>query len=273
MGSNAYPVSINQATVRQRWTLRQAIEGCARHGVRGIATWRDKLQECGIKEAARMIADHGLTVTGHLRAGMFPAATPEGRRAAIDDNKRAIDEAAGVKAQCLVLLGGAIPPGSKDIAGARRMFVDGLAEVLPYARAAGVPMAVEPLHPMYAADRACINTLGQANDICDELGEGCGIAYDVYHLWWDPNLKAETKRAGKRILGFHVCDWLVPTNDFLTDRGMMGDGVIDIPLIRSWVEEAGYQGFCEVEILSSRWWAEDPDKVVELCVERCRTAC
>ncbi len=276
MTKSELPFSFNQITTKLQWNLRQAVEGCVRHGLTGITVWRDKLEECGVKEAAQLLDDNGMTVTGLCRAGMFPAATAEARRAAIEENKRAIDEAAAIKAQCLVLLGGAMPENSKDISGARRMFVDGLAEVLPYAKAAGVAMAIEPLHPMYAADRACINSIGQANDICDELGDGVGIAVDVYHLWWDPNLETEIERAGKvmnRILGFHVCDWMVPTNDFLLDRGMMGDGCIDIPKIRGWVEKAGYDGYVEVEILSSRWWAEDPDVVLKTCIERYETVC
>jgi sugar phosphate isomerase/epimerase len=161
------------------------------------------------------------------------------------------------------------------------MVRDGIAEVLPYARAANMPLAIEPLHPMYAADRACVNTMAQANDLCDDLGEGLGIAVDVYHVWWDPDLEREIRRTGdaardghKRILAFHICDWLVPTNDLLLDRGMMGDGVIDLPKIRGWVEAAGYDGLHEVEIFSSEnWWKRDPHEVVRVCIERHRSCC
>ena len=159
---------------------------------------------------------------------MFPAADAAGRRAALDDNRRAVDEAAAIGARCLVLIAGGLPKGSKDLAGAHAQVRDGLAALLPYARAAGVPLAIEPLHPMYAADRACVNTLAHANDLCDELGDGLGIAVDVYHVWWDPDLPRQIARAGKRILTYHVCDWLVPTRDLLLDRGMPGDGVIDL---------------------------------------------
>jgi sugar phosphate isomerase/epimerase len=166
-------------------------------------------------------------------------------------------------------------PVSKDIAGARQMVRDGLAELLEYARASAMPLAIEPLHPMYAGDRACVNTMEHANDLCDELGSGIGIAVDVYHVWWDPQLKAQIERAArageKRILAFHVCDWLVPTMDLLNDRGMMGDGVIDIRLIRSWVEAAGYRGLHEVEIFSAaNWWKRDGDEVLATCQERHR---
>lgn len=268
-------LSLNTATVRDKWKLRQIIEGCSRHGIRGISPWRDKLAEMGAKNAARAIRDHGLTVTGLCRGGMFPAADRNGRKAAIDDNLRAVDDAAVLEARCLVLVAGGLPPGSKDLAGARAMVRDGIGEVLDHARSAGVPLAIEPLHPMYCADRACINTLAQALDLCDELGEGVGVAVDVYHVWWDPQLSAQIERAGdKRLLAFHICDWLVPTTDLLTDRGMMGDGVIDLPLVRSWMERAGYRGFQEVEIMSSRnWWRRDPDEVLVTCRVRHQTAC
>jgi sugar phosphate isomerase/epimerase len=170
---------------------------------------------------------------------------------------------------------GGLAPGSKDLAGAREQVRDGIGAVLDHAKSCGVPLAIEPLHPMYAADRACVNTMAHANDLCDELGAGLGIALDVYHVWWDPNLKAEIERAGdKRLLAFHICDWLVPTADLLLDRGMMGDGVIDIPLIRSWVEAAGYRGFHEVEIFSANnWWKRDPDEVLMICRERHQSCC
>ena len=268
-------LSLNTATVREKWSLRQMIEGCARHGIRGIAPWRDKLAELGVKEAAKLIRANGLTVTGLCRGGMFPAADRKGRQAAIEDNLRAIEDAATLEARCLVLVVGGLPAGSKDLAGAREQVRDGIGAVLGHARACGVPLAIEPLHPMYAADRACVNTLAQANDLCDELGDGLGLAVDVYHVWWDPRLKAEIERAGaKRLLAFHICDWLVPTTDLLLDRGMMGDGVIDIPLVRSWVEAAGYHGFHEVEIFSaSNWWRRDPDEVLITCRERHQRFC
>ena len=272
-------LSLNTATVREKWSLRQMIEGCARHRIRGISPWRDKLAEMGVKEAAKAIRDNGLTTTGLCRGGMFPAADRKARRAAIDDNLRAIDDAATLEAKCLVLVSGGLPPGSKDLAGARGMVRDGVGEILDHASSAGVPLAIEPLHPMYCADRACVNTLAQALDLCDELnrnGSGAlGVAVDVYHVWWDPLLRAQIERAGdKRLLAFHICDWLVPTADLLTDRGMMGDGIIDLPLLRSWMEQAGYHGFHEVEILSSRnWWRRDPDEVLATCRIRHQTVC
>ncbi|MCC6610813.1 MAG: sugar phosphate isomerase/epimerase [Burkholderiales bacterium] len=272
-------LSLNTATVREKWNLEQMIEGCARRGIRGISPWRDKLEALGAKEAAARFRGAGLTVTGLCRGGMFPAADRKGRAAAIADNLRAIDDAATIEARCLVLVVGGLPPGSKDLAGAREMVRDGIGEVLDHARSAGVALAIEPLHPMYAADRACVNTLAQALDLCDELDRGAsgalGVAVDVYHVWWDPALERQIERAGeKRILAFHICDWLVPTTDLLLDRGMMGDGVIDLPLIRSWVEAAGYRGFHEVEIMSARnWWRKDPDEVLATCKERHQRFC
>lgn len=272
LSADAALLSLNTITVREQWSLVDCIDGCVRHGIGAISPWRDKLAEIGADEAARRIDAAGLMVTGLCRGGMFPAADDAGRQAALDDNRRAVDDACTIGARCLVLVVGGLPPGSRDIAGARQQVRDGIAALLEHSRAANMPLAVEPLHPMYAADRACVNTLAQANDLCDELGDdGLGIAVDLYHVWWDPDLAAQIGRAGKqRILAFHVCDWLVPTTDLLLDRGMMGDGIIDIRGIRRLVEEAGYNGFCEVEILSRRWWAEDPNLVLTRCVERHR---
>lgn len=264
-------LSLNTATVREKWNLAQMIEGCARHGIRGISPWRDKLDELGVNQAARMIRAHDLRVTGLCRGGMFTAVDGAGRDAAIQDNLKAIDDAATIGAQCLVLVAGGLPAGSKDIAGAREQVRDGIAAILPAAKAAMVPLAIEPLHPMYAADRACVNTLRQALDLCEVLGDGVGVAVDVYHVWWDPKLRVQIARAGeeKRLFAYHICDWLVPTTDLLLDRGMMGDGVIDLPKIRGWVEAAGYAGFHEVEIFSAgNWWKRDPDEVLEVIKQR-----
>jgi len=262
-------LSLNQITTDAQWNLRQAVEGCARRNVRGISVWRHKLEECGAGEAAKILADHGMTVTGLCRGGQFPAADEAGRRAAIEDNLRAIDEAKTIDAACLVLVAGGLADGSKDLADAHRQVRDGIAAILPHARAVGMPIAIEPMHPMICADRGCVNTLAHANDLCEELGVGLGVAVDVYHVWWDPRLEPEIARAGDRILAFHVCDWLVPTRDLVFDRGMMGDGVIDIPRIRGWVEAAGYRGFNEVEIFSrENWWKRDADDVLTTCIER-----
>ncbi|HVG52211.1 MAG TPA: sugar phosphate isomerase/epimerase [Xanthobacteraceae bacterium] len=263
-------LAINSATVKSL-NLQQLVDGCARAGITAIAPWRDLVQAVGIPQAGKMIRDAGLKVTSLVRAGLFTASDAGGRRAAIDDNRRALDEAVGIGAANLLLIAGGLPPGSKDIVGARHQVRDGLATLLPYARQANMPLAMEPLHPMTAADRGCVTTLGNANDLCDELGEGLGVAIDVYHVWWDPTLPREIARAGKRILGYHVCDWLVPTTDLLLDRGMMGDGIIDLKSIRKMVEDAGYNAPVDVEIFSAgNWWKRDPDEVLRICAERFR---
>ncbi len=264
-------LSINLATLREQWDLRQAVEGCARHGIRAVAPWRDQIAKVGLTESACVLRDNGMRVTGLCRGGMFPAPTEAGRQAALDDNRRALEEAVALGAECLVLVVGGLPGDSRDIAGARRMVEDGIGKLLEAARPAGMPLAIEPLHPMYAADRACVNTLRQALDLCDRLGEGAGVAVDVYHLWWDPELEAQIARAGEggRLLAYHICDWLVPTRDLLLDRGMMGDGVIELPRIRGWMERAGYGGLHEVEIFSAEdWWMRDPEEVLQTCIAR-----
>jgi sugar phosphate isomerase/epimerase len=257
-------LSLNTATVRKQWNLAQMIDGCARHGIRGIAPWRDQVAALGLSETVSLVKKHGLTVTGLCRGGFFTAKDWR------DDNRRAIEEAHELGAQCLVLVVGGLPPGSKDLIGARNQVRDGIAAILPEARAAGVPLAIEPLHPMQAAERACINTLEQALNLCDILGDGLGVAVDVYHVWWDPKLQSQIERAGRqRLLAYHICDWLSPTRDLVSDRGMMGDGVINLPLIRRWIEKAGYAGFQEVEIFSELdWWKRDPDEVLKTCKER-----
>ena len=267
-------LSLNTATVKMQWDLASCIDGCARHGIGGIAPWRDVLQAMGVTKAAQAIRDAGLGVSGLCRGGWY---TAEGAltKSVIDDNKRAVDEAAEIGAECLIMVVGGLPKGSRDIEGARNIIRDGLAQTLDYARDKGVPVAIEPLHPMYCADRAAINTLEQALDLCDALGEGIGVAADLYHIWWDPKLAEQIARAGNtRLMGLHLCDWLVPTTDMLEDRGMMGDGIIDIPNIRTMVEAAGFNGFCEVEIFSaSNWWRRDPDEVLETLIERGTTVC
>lgn len=262
-------ISLNTATVSRQWDLRQAVDGCLRHGIGGIAPWRDKLHEIGIEQASQLIRGSGLSVSGLCRGGWYTAEgalTP----AVIDDNKRAVDEAVAIGAECLVMVVGGLAEGSKDLVSARQTVEEGLAKTLDYARTVSMPIAIEPLHPMYAADRACVNTTAQALDLCDTLGEGVGVALDVYHVWWDPDIKAQIKRAGQsRLLAFHICDWLVPTTDMLSDRGMMGDGVIDIASYRNMVEEQGFSGLNEVEIFSAEhWWKKDPDQVLTEIIKR-----
>jgi sugar phosphate isomerase/epimerase len=274
-------LSLNTATVRRQADLLGIVEACARHGIAAVSPWRDQVAAVGPQRATRAIRDAGLKLSGYCRGGLFPA-SGEHVAAARDDNRRAVDEAAALAAPCLILVAGGLPqfarPGStasKDLAGARKMIEDGIAELLVHARQARLPLAIEPLHPMYAADRAAVNTLAQALDIADRLdpdGGALGVAVDVYHLWWDPDLYAGIARAGReRLLAYHVSDWLVPTKDMLNDRGMMGDGVVDLQRIRGAVEDAGYTGLIEAEIFSDYWWAQPMDRVLATCVERYRS--
>jgi len=270
-------LSINLATTRGSWGFAEAVDGCLRHGITAISPWRDQVEAIGLNEAARIVKSNGLQVTGLCRGGMFPGTSPEDCQKRIDDNFRAIDEAAALGADCLVMVVGGLPAGSRDIVAARQMVTDGIAAILPHAKASGVPIAIEPLHPMYAADRSCVNTLDQALDICDALDDdNLGVAIDVYHVWWDPKLSAAIARAGQgnRIFAHHICDWLVPTTDLLLDRGMMGDGVIDLKDFRRQIETAGYTGPQEVEIFSrDTWWKRSGDEVLQTCIERFRTVC
>lgn len=264
-------LSINLATVRQQWKLPEAVEACAKLGIPYVDPWRDQVAAVGLDTAVKAIKDNGLKVSGYCRGGMFPATDTGGRQAAIDDNKRALDEAAALGAECLVLVVGGLPQGSRDLDAARQMVTDGLASILPHARSVKVPLAIEPLHPMYAGDRACVNTLKQALDMAGQLGDDVGVAIDVYHVWWDPEVEAQIARAGreKRILGYHICDWLVPTKDLLLDRGMPGDGVIDLPRFRKLIEAAGYTGPTEIEIFSAQdWWTRPGEEVLKTCIER-----
>ncbi|HUG21641.1 sugar phosphate isomerase/epimerase family protein [Piscinibacter sp.] len=277
-------LSINTATVRAQWPLDRIIDECAARGIRAISPWRDQVAAVGLDDVAKRLRSTGIELSGYCRGGMFPASTAEGRQRALDDNRRAVDEAATLNAACLVLVVGGLPgalagaPEHRDIAAARTDVRDGIAATLEYARSAGMPLAIEPLHPMYAADRACVNTLEHALDLCDALDPersgALGVAVDLYHVWWDPKLQEQIARAGKeRLLAFHVCDWLVPTRDMLNDRGMMGDGIIDIPRIRGWVEAAGFAGYSEVEIFSSEnWWRRDGGEVLDACIERHRSS-
>ncbi|MER9947159.1 sugar phosphate isomerase/epimerase family protein [Mesorhizobium sp. M0047] len=269
-------LSINLATTRGSWGFAEAVDGCLARGITAIAPWRDQVATVGLDEAARIVHLNSLKVTGLCRGGMFPAADEAGRQAAIDDNLRAIDEAAALGADCLIFVVGGLPKGSRDLAAARQMVEDGFNAILPHARVANVPLAIEPLHPMYAADRACVNTLKQALDLAGRLGPDVGVAIDVYHVWWDPELAEGIARAGRenRIFAHHICDWLVPTTDLLLDRGMMGDGIIDLPGIRDKVEAAGFHGPQEVEIFSAEnWWKKPGEVVLDTVVERFRTVC
>lgn len=271
--------SLNTATVRMQAPLDRIIEACAARGIGLIDPWRDQVQAVGLDKIGRQLRDAGIKLSGYCRGGFFTAADQAGLAAALEDNRRAIDEAVTLGAPCLVLVVGALPgaltgpPKSKDIGIARSQVRDGIAASLDYARTVGMPLAIEPLHPMQAAERACVNTLEQALDLCDALDPGrsgaLGVALDAYHVWWDPKLSGQIERAGAdRLLAYHVCDWLVPTKDLVNDRGMMGDGVIELRKLRGMVEAAGYKGAVEVELFSDAWWSQPMDVVLDTCMSR-----
>jgi sugar phosphate isomerase/epimerase len=274
--------SINTATLGHRAPIDRVIEDVARAGFGGICPWRRDLAKCDVAAVARHIRDAGLKVSGYCRSTYLPAATEDGFRASLEDNKHAIEQAALLGAECFVMVVGSLPEGSRDLALARAQVADGIVKLGEYARGCGVRLALEPLHPMYAGDRSCLNTIAQALDLAEAIEpvQGAapilGVALDVYHTWWDPNLSASIARAGvsRRLFAFHVCDWLVPTRNLLTDRGMMGDGVIDIPHIRDLVEATGYDGLVEVEIFSEmNWWRKEANLTLATCAQRLQTVC
>lgn len=275
-------LSLNTATVRKQWELDQIIDECAKKGIRAISPWRDQVAAIGLKKIAAQLKALDICLSGYCRGGFFPAISAAHRRASLADNRLAIDEACELAAPCVVLVVGGLPGAISgqaiynNLDRARAEVFDGIAATLEYARSCEMPLAIEPLHPMQAAERACINTLEHALDICDALdpaGSGqLGVAVDVYHVWWDPKLQGQIKRAGaRRLLAYHVCDWLAPTRDLLNDRGMMGDGVIELRKIRGWMEEAGFKGYCEVEIFSNTWWQKTGEEVVDACIMRHRS--
>lgn len=254
------------------WSLRQCVEGYAAAGIGALSVWRHLIdpEQGGVTpdEAARMLRDHGMSVPALVRGGFFPAMQSAKRQAALDDNRHAVDEAAAIGAEMIVLVVGAVPGMPLDEA--RKQVVEGIAAVLPHARQRHVKLAIEPLHPMYAADKSCINRMAEARHVCEQLNDPhhlphVGIAADVYHIWWDPDLEREIQLAGEQgtLFGFHICDWRVDTRHLLTDRGLMGDGCIDIKRIRGWIEAAGFTGFNEVEVFSEDYWAMDQAEYVE----------
>ena len=249
-------ISLNQITTN-RWSLAEAADGCARAGLEWIGVWRDKVAEAGgAQKAAKLVRDAGLGVSSLCRGGFFTAP------GALDDNRRAIEEAATLGAGVLVLVCGGLPDGSKDLAAARRMVHDGIAGILDEAQAAGVRLAVEPLHPMFCADRSVITTLQEANDLAERL-PGVGVVVDAYHVWWDPRVHQEIDRAGERILGFHVCDWVLPLPEgAVLGRGLPGEGCADLAGLARSVARAGYRGPIEVEVLNQAVWDLPGDEVL-----------
>ena len=246
------------------WSIEAAVENYASAGVKGISVWRNVFEKTSPKEVGSLLGSSELTAVSLVRGGFFPGETEKQRQAAIDDNLKALEEASAIGAPLIVLVCGAVPGLPLDKA--REQIRRGIEAVLPAAGKLKVKLAIEPLHPMYADSRSAINTLKQANDICDALGDPLvGVAVDVYHLWWDPELPEQIARCGRngKLMAFHVCDWKTPTQDILNDRGLMGEGCIPIRQIRGWAEQAGFNGFHEVEIFSNHWWQQDQKKFLE----------
>jgi sugar phosphate isomerase/epimerase len=250
------------------WSIEEAARNYTASGVKGITVWRDALQNRNIKQTGDMLRQYGLSVVSLCRGGFFPAVEPDKRKAAIDENKRALEEAFLLGTDKIVLVCGADPAQSLD--DSRKQIFDGISAILPEAEAAGIQLAIEPLHPMYADTRSAINTIAQANDMAEALNTPwAGVAVDVYHLWWDPALESEINRCGRNnnLLAFHICDWKSPTKDLLNDRGLMGEGCIPLRKIRSWVEDTGFKGFIEVEIFSNEYWKMDQSEFLNRIVK------
>ncbi|MEI7932916.1 MAG: sugar phosphate isomerase/epimerase family protein [Alphaproteobacteria bacterium] len=270
--------AINTATLGFQAPIGHVIEAVARSGFGAIAPWRREVEGRDVKAIARQIRHAGLMVPGYCRSTYIPARDNADFNANVEANRRAISDAGVLGAKSFVMVVGGLPEGSRDISAAREQVAEAAGLLLPHAKACGVRLALEPLHPVYAASRSCLSLLSEALDMCEAV-EGSvddawlGVCIDVYHVWWDPNLRRDIARSRGRILGFHVCDWLVPTVDVLNDRGMMGDGVIDVRAIRGDVEAAGFEGFTEVEIFSATDWGKRPmDETLAACRERLAAA-
>ena len=250
------------------WGIEEAAKNYSAEGVKGITVWRDALANRNIKQTGQLLRDHGLTIVSLCRGGFFPGKEKGKRKLAIEDNLKAIDEASELGTKLIVLVCGADPAQSPE--DSRKQIQEGIQTILPRAAAAGIKLAIEPLHPMYADTRSAINTLAQANDMAEQINSpSVGVAVDVYHLWWDPSLEQEIKRCGENdhLLAFHICDWNSPTVDILLDRGLMGDGCIQVNKIRSWVEATGFNGFYEVEIFSNKYWQQDQTQFLKKIIK------
>lgn len=261
-------LSLNQATIKYA-SLADALDVTVAAGIPAIGLWREPVQAVGLTQAAELVRDSGLRVSSMCRGGFFSATSGPELRAARDENARAIEETAAMAAAgaagseaVLVLVTGGLPAGSRDLAGAREHVRDEIGELCASAAAAGVKLAIEPLHPMFAADRAVISTLGQAIDIAEQFSAATvGVVVDTYHVWWDPELFPQIARAGRgnRIFSYQLADWVTPLPaDVLLGRGLPGDGSVDFDPITVAVEAAGYRGDIEVEVFNAEYWAADP---------------
>lgn len=259
-------LSLNQITT-EYLSIEEAAAACVKAEVPWISLWRHKIEEIGLSETKKIITDSGLKLSSLCRGGMFPASTAELRKQALDDNKRAVEEAAELGTDVLVLVSGPAP--DRDIDTARKWVEDGIEELVPFAESYGIKLGIEPLHPMYAADRSVVVTLDQANTMAEKYSPSqVGVIVDVFHVWWDPDLYNQIARAEGRILGFHVSDWAVPITDTFKARHMMGDGVIEIRRIRQAVEKAGYNGPIEVEIMNQAIWDQPGDDTLAIMKDR-----
>ncbi|NUS82230.1 MAG: sugar phosphate isomerase/epimerase [Streptomyces sp.] len=267
-------LSLNQETIKQ-WSLPELAEGCVKAGVPGVGLWRAPVQEYGVEAAARLIRDAGLAVTSLCRGGFFTAIDPAERAAALADNRAAIDEAATLGTDTLILVSGGLPPGSRDLPAARERIADALAELAPYAADHGVRLAIEPLHPMYASDRCVVSTLAQALDLAERFpADQVGVVVDTYHLWWDDTVADQIARAGAggRLASFQLADWITPLPEgVLLGRGQLGDGAVDFRWFRERVDATGFDGPIEVEIFNPALWARDGAEVLAEVADRYRT--
>jgi sugar phosphate isomerase/epimerase len=262
-------LSLNQRTTAN-WSLREAVDGAAAAGLQAIGLWREPVAEVGVDVARRFVDDAGLRVSSLCRGGFFTASEPAERATAHADNLRALDEAAGLGTTALVLVPGGLPPGDKDLTGARTRAAEAIAALVPAAVERGVTLGIEPMNPIYAADRGVISTLAQALDIAEAFApHEVGVVVDTFHLWWEPGIHAQIARAGERIVSYQVCDWITPLPaDALLARGMMGDGHIDFPAFTRAVSAAGYSGDVEVEIFHADVWAAPGDQVIATMARR-----
>lgn len=264
-------LSVNQLTLPETCSMPDFVDVLVRNEVPYASLWRDKVRSFGVASTAKLVAERGLALSGYCFAGLLNGPDAAEAARARDEVRRTLDEAAALRAPCLIFIAGGIDTRDRKIADARARALDGLAELVPHARSVGVKLAIKPMHPMMCAARSVLSTIALANDWCDQLqaDDAVGIAVDTYAVWWDPAVEPGIARAGSRICAMQVNDWLVETQDLRLDRGMMGDGVIDIAALRTMVDATGYAGPVEVEILSKHnWWCREPEEIIGVIKDR-----